>query len=677
MNLWVLDENLDAIDIIDTYTSLIWTDRYREYGDFEIYTPMTDTILNTVKQDRYLWREDSEHVMIIEKILIESDAEDGDRLTTTGRSLESILDRRVIWGLKTLSGNFQNGVKELLNDCIINPSKPERKIPNFIFVESSDPAITELTIEAQFTGDNLYDVIRSLCEERNLGFKVTLTNSKKFAFSLYFGEDRSYDQFTNPYVVFSPKFDNIINSNYVESKSALKNVTLVGGEGKGSARRYTAVGNTAGLSRREIFTDANDVSSTDSTDLTELFDFTEYPNEAFDYDSNSFVTDSNFNSAKANVGEYAGRTISISVPKYTGANATAQPYALILIDENKQMIEILQKWEDNGTTANSGSLSTYEILLPSHAKYIYATMYSQAAIDADHYYGDLDDFSCQSIKISNVEYINLLRQRGTETLAENQEVVSFEGEADTTTMFKYGVDFFAGDIVSVADSYGHETKARVVEVVTSENEDGSSSTYPTFSTIKEIDTSGDDESVLPEGFTQVSFLRSTGTQYIDTNFKPSSNTRIVCQVNLAAQTTATWLFGARTSQTQDAFGFLTYQNGYRSDFVSAGGNISAMYGPNFLLDKNRGATYMDGTLIETRSESAFSCGYNLFIFANNTAGTVAGYSSADLVYMEIYEDDILVRDFIPCVNEDGVAGLYDTVDSIFYTNAGTGEFITG
>lgn len=355
MNLLVLDKNFNAISIVDTYKSLIWTERYCQYGDFELYTQITDGTLDVIKQDYYLQRGDSDRLMIIEQIQIKTDVEDGTELIVTGKSLESILMRRIIWGQKTISGNFQEGIKTLLTENLINPSNVNRKVDNFIFEESTDPTITELTIEAQYTGDNLYDVIESLCNETGIGFAVIFKeDTKQFVFKLYSGEDRSYDQTKNPYVVFSPSFENIINSNYIESKSALKNVTLVGGEGEGSARRYTAVGDISGLDRRELFTDARDISS--------------------------------------DVGD--GKTLT---------------------DE---------------------------------------------------------------------EYIEQLRQRGKEKLAENIEVISFEGEAETSVMFRYGEDFFNGDIVQIADEYGHETKARILEIVTSEDEDGVY-TYPTFSTITE------------------------------------------------------------------------------------------------------------------------------------------------------------------------------------------------
>lgn len=354
MDLVVLNRELDAISVIDIYESFIWTDRYYRYGDFELYTAMQNNILNVIKKDFFLQSSDSDHVMIIEDWIIKSDIENGNHITVTGRSLESILTRRIIWGQKTISGNLQNGIKTLLNENIISPSDSMRKISNFIFEESTDPAITKLTINAQFTGDNLYDAIQKICEERGIGFKVTLNDNKQFVFKLYAGVDRSYEQTSVPYVIFSPNFDNIINSNYMESNSSLKNITLVGGEGEGSTRRYLTVGNTnvSGLDRREIFTDARDVSS-----------------------------------------DVDGETIT------------------------------------------------------------------------------------------DAEYNAQLEQRGKEKLAENVSIVSFEGQTETTVMYRYREHFFDGDIVQIANEYGHETRARILEVVTTEDETGTS-VYPTFKTLQ-------------------------------------------------------------------------------------------------------------------------------------------------------------------------------------------------
>jgi hypothetical protein len=44
--------------------------------------------------------------------------------------------------------------------------------------------------------------------------------------------------------------------------------------------------------------------------------------------------------------------------------------------------------------------------------------------------------------------------------------------------------------------------------------------------------------------------------------------------------------------------------------------------------------------------------------------------------MRIYDSDKLVRNFVPCVNKYGILGLFEVVHNIFYSNAGSGEFLS-
>lgn len=66
MELLVLNTDFESIAVIDTYESMIWTDRYNSYGDFEIFFAMDVHLLRYLKEDYYLWLKDSEHCMIIE-----------------------------------------------------------------------------------------------------------------------------------------------------------------------------------------------------------------------------------------------------------------------------------------------------------------------------------------------------------------------------------------------------------------------------------------------------------------------------------------------------------------------------------------------------------------------------------------------------------------------------------
>ena len=267
MELLIMDENFAGVSTLDIFESIIWTDRYYACGDFEIYMPCSEKMLSTLKQDMYLYLRESEHIMIIEDIQIDTDVEDGAHLTVTGRSLESILDRRVVWNLTTLSGGLQAGIKQLLNENAISPSDPARAIPNLIFEDSTDSKITNLALNAQYYGENLYDVICEVCESNEIGFKITLNKSNQMVFSLYAGTDRSYEQTENPYVIFSPGFDNLLNSNYISSKKTLKTVTMITGEGEGSDKKKAAAecsnGAGSGLNRREMHTDASGISQTD------------------------------------------------------------------------------------------------------------------------------------------------------------------------------------------------------------------------------------------------------------------------------------------------------------------------------------------------------------------------------------------------------------------------------
>jgi len=64
----VLDSNLYPFSIVDVFESLIWTERYSTYGDFEIYTSVSSEYLNALQEDYFLSIKESNRIMIIEDI---------------------------------------------------------------------------------------------------------------------------------------------------------------------------------------------------------------------------------------------------------------------------------------------------------------------------------------------------------------------------------------------------------------------------------------------------------------------------------------------------------------------------------------------------------------------------------------------------------------------------------
>ena len=183
---------------------------------------------------------------------------------------------------------------------------------------------------------------------------------------------------------------------------------------------------------------------------------------------------------------------------------------------------------------------------------------------------------------------------------------------------------------------------------------------------------------LPSGYKQLEYIQSTGTQYINTGFQPNQNTRVTATAYLTPSDAGTWLFGARNAASDSTFGFLTYENAYRSDYnTDQNKTIPAAYSDPFEIDKNKNQTQINGETEATSSMGTFQCNYPLILFANNTGGSISGGGSGKIYQLSIYDNGTMVRMFIPCINPDGEIGLYDAANGQFYGNSGTGVFIGG
>ena len=259
MELYVKDSEYNIIAVLDSFVSLIWTKRYYQYGDFELVIPAAAGLLDIIKQDYYIIREDDDTVMIIESILIQTDAEDGNVMIISGRSLESILLRRVFMRQYTINhtGTLAGLVLALVERCMtsyIQDHPDYRRIAGLTVDTSSS---FEGTMSVQFTGDTLLSAIISLCRPKEIGIKMQLVESS-LILSLYQGADTD--------VIFSPEFDNVISSKYSEETRNLANFVTVAGEGEGNDRTTCDILNgrfadITGLKLREGYVDARNVSS--------------------------------------------------------------------------------------------------------------------------------------------------------------------------------------------------------------------------------------------------------------------------------------------------------------------------------------------------------------------------------------------------------------------------------
>lgn len=184
---------------------------------------------------------------------------------------------------------------------------------------------------------------------------------------------------------------------------------------------------------------------------------------------------------------------------------------------------------------------------------------------------------------------------------------------------------------------------------------------------------------VPKYVQYVEYIESTGTQYIDTGFNPNSNTRVVMDAqHMSINKGAEFYFGARDASLVNGFAIRAQtQTELFTEYGSKYTYPSTDATKRLTIDFN-GATVKIGDVVVTHSAESFQCNYPLYLFALDNAGSAIEITTAlRLFSCQIYDNGILIRDYWPCYDKDGVACLYDKVSRTYAHNAGTGEFIAG
>lgn len=186
---------------------------------------------------------------------------------------------------------------------------------------------------------------------------------------------------------------------------------------------------------------------------------------------------------------------------------------------------------------------------------------------------------------------------------------------------------------------------------------------------------------LPNGVQELQWVKANGNVYLNTTFNPNQNTRVVADVEWDASATTSWLFGARNGKNRGAFAFLTYKSAYRADYGSGTKTLSVLPSGRFTVEMDKNVVKINGETVATASSQNFTTNYPMVLFANNTAGTISGYTTAKLYSLKIYDNSTLVRDYIPVRSTSGstagLIALYDAVHNIVHGPSGSGDFEAG
>lgn len=205
---------------------------------------------------------------------------------------------------------------------------------------------------------------------------------------------------------------------------------------------------------------------------------------------------------------------------------------------------------------------------------------------------------------------------------------------------------------------------------------------------------------LPKEYQEVEYIESTATspwsassswQYIDSLVTINKDIKIEIDIQFTSTATQSRLFGCGYDSGSSWITFEAYINS-STQWARATANwtwnwqttnVSANTNRNkFVLDNSRYIIYNSSWAeVYNATNSATITNSDtwtipLLARLSKTENKICQHSSAKLYWCKIWDNDVLVRDFVPCYRKsDNEIWLYDLANNQFYTNAWTGVFI--
>lgn len=177
----------------------------------------------------------------------------------------------------------------------------------------------------------------------------------------------------------------------------------------------------------------------------------------------------------------------------------------------------------------------------------------------------------------------------------------------------------------------------------------------------------------------VGYIQSSGTQFIDTLFKPNNNTRVVMDVRLTSFPTGNEAVFGSYDGTNNFWAYYRYDSSqYRA---TCGGTTQKRISYTEPTVRTKielsNAGFLVGESSVSVDQTEFQIDYTVYLFALNRNGAVYYPASCEIYSCQIYDNNVLVRDLWPCFDTEGEACFYDKVEGKYYYNKGTGEFVAG
>ena len=198
--------------------------------------------------------------------------------------------------------------------------------------------------------------------------------------------------------------------------------------------------------------------------------------------------------------------------------------------------------------------------------------------------------------------------------------------------------------------------------------------------------------VVPNNYIPLEYIQSTGTQYIDTGINSDNTLKLDMDLEFTSDGTANYTntFGAIINNGATRFHFNPASSNSMNALIGSDNYTTLVFDNNAYTTRFKSvidvpnktlSTQINNTLQERQLgyNTNFDLGINFWLFRRNADNdSLKYYCYFKLYRFKIYQNNVLVRDFVPCKRKsDNAIGLVDVVNDVFYGNQGTGTFSYG
>ena len=225
MELLVLDKDFRELGTVELFSSLQWTRRYYEVGDFELHC--SKEFFQLFDEGVYLFRKGYE-LALIDHVEIERSYTGEVTLKVAGQFVEALLNDRALTGKQSKTGTQEDIARALVNENFINPTDTKRKCLKWKLAPKNNLGTSmTLSYENDYVGDVTYAMLKEKEYSQSLIYNY-LDDTLNYV--VWQGKDRTDAQSVNSQAVFSDNLENVLDDTYSKDLKEYKNFCYVVGK---------------------------------------------------------------------------------------------------------------------------------------------------------------------------------------------------------------------------------------------------------------------------------------------------------------------------------------------------------------------------------------------------------------------------------------------------------------